>query len=158
MAISSEWQKFIAEYGADGAYWYFPKGGTADKDEFREQFRVFDLFEGEVFTPELQARIGAELRSEGLTTAGDDFPRQIKRVFENMGLCWIEEDRPIRVTPAGRLYLEEPSRPQQGVGPTGLALPDAKPRECQRHHGRDRASPPCILCRNPTEVRWRDQR
>ena len=25
-----------------------------------------------------------------------------------MGLCWIEDDQPIRVTPAGRAYLEEP--------------------------------------------------
>lgn len=108
MAISDEWQDFIADYGADGVYWYFPKGGTADKDEFREQFRVFDLFEGKFFTPDLQAQLGAELRSEGLTTAGDAFPRQIKRVFENMGLCWIEEGKPLRITPAGKLYLQEP--------------------------------------------------
>jgi hypothetical protein len=111
--ISAYWQKFIDEYASYEAYWYFPKGGTADKDEFREQFRIFDLFEGEIFTPDLQAKIGAELRAEGLTSAGDDFPRQIKRVFENMGLCWIEEGRPIRVTPAGRLYLEEPPGPSK---------------------------------------------
>ena len=49
MAISKEWQDFIDEYGRDSVYWYFPKGGTADKDEFREQFRVFDLYEGEVW-------------------------------------------------------------------------------------------------------------
>ena len=108
MPISAQWQQFIDEYSSCESYWYFPKGGTADKDEFREQFRVFDLFEGQVFTPDLQASIGAFLRDEGLTTAGDDFPRQIKRVFENMGLCWIDEGHPIRTTPAGRLYLQEP--------------------------------------------------
>ena len=108
MTIADNWLDFIADYGADNVYWYFPKGGTADKDQFREQFRVFDLFEGEIFTPHLQARLGAQLRSEGLTQAGDDFPRQIKRVFENMGLCWMEEGKPLRITPAGRLYLQEP--------------------------------------------------
>ena len=108
MAIPARWKKFIAEFNADGVYWYFPKGGTADKDEFREQFRVFDLHEGEIFTPDLQARLGQALRDEGLSKAGDDFPRQIKRVFENMGLCWMEEGKPLRITPAGKLYLEEP--------------------------------------------------
>jgi hypothetical protein len=108
VAISDEWLDFIADYGADGVYWYFPKGGTADKDVFREQFRVFDLFEGEIFTPYLQARLGQYLRDEGLSNAGDDFPRQIKRVFENMGLCWMEEGMPLRITPAGKLYLQEP--------------------------------------------------
>lgn len=108
MPIPDNWLDFIKEYGADGVYWYFPKGGTADKDEFREQFRVFDLYEGEIFTPDLQARLGQALRDEGLSSAGDDFPRQIKRVFENMGLCWMEEGRPLRVTPAGKLYLREP--------------------------------------------------
>ncbi len=107
MAVSREWQGFIDEYGADGVYWYFPKGGTADKDELREQFRVFDLYEGETFSPDLQARLGQTLRDEGLSNAGDDFPRQIKRVFENLGLCWMEEGSPLRITPAGKLYLEE---------------------------------------------------
>ena len=113
MAISDEWQDFIDDYGADGVYWYFPKGGTADKDDFREQFRVFDLYEGEIFTPELQARLGQALRDEGLSNAGDDFPRQIKRVFENLGLCWMEEGKPLRITPAGKLYLEEPPGPSK---------------------------------------------
>lgn len=107
MAIAYEWQDFIDDYSADGIYWYFPKGGTADKDLFREQFRVFDLYEGEIFTPELQARLGQALRDEKLSNASDDFPRQIKRVFENMGLCWMEEGKPLRITPAGKIYLEE---------------------------------------------------
>jgi hypothetical protein len=111
MTVSSEWAKFIAEYGADNAYWYFPKGATADTDDFREKFRVLDLFEGEGWTPTLQRRIAAELRSEGLSKGGNALPRQIKRVFENLGLCWIEDNMPIRVTPAGKAYLaEDPGR------------------------------------------------
>jgi hypothetical protein len=49
-------EKFIDEYAADNIYWYFPKGGTADTDEFREKFRIFQSFEGEEWTPELQGR------------------------------------------------------------------------------------------------------
>ena len=41
--------------------------------------------------------------------AEKDLPRQIKRVFENMGLCWIDDDQPVRVTPAGHAYLNEPA-------------------------------------------------
>jgi len=108
MAISAEWQTFVDEYGASDAYWYFPKGATADTDDFREKFRIFDLFEGEKWTPNLQRRIAVELREEKLSRGGSALPRQIKRVFENMGLCWIADYQPIRVTPAGRAYLEEP--------------------------------------------------
>src|SRR5262249_45393550 len=33
--------------------------------------------------------------------------RQIKRVYENLGLCWITDNEPIRITSAGKAYLEE---------------------------------------------------
>jgi Holliday junction resolvase-like predicted endonuclease len=56
-----------------------------------------------------QHQIAAELRAERLSRGGNALPRQIKRVFENMGLCWIADNEPIRVTPAGRAYLEEPA-------------------------------------------------
>ena len=107
MPVSAEWRKFIDEYGSHDAYWYFPKGATSDTNEFREKFRIFDLFEGEEWTPAVQRRIAAELRVEKLSRGGNALPRQIKRVFENMGLCWIEDNEPIRVTPAGRNYLAE---------------------------------------------------
>ena len=48
MPLTDEWKKFIAEYASDGIYWYFPKGGTADTNEFREKFRVFQSFEGAI--------------------------------------------------------------------------------------------------------------
>jgi hypothetical protein len=107
VAISVEWKNFIAEYGADNVYWYIPKGGTADTDEFREKFSVFDLFEGEIWTTTLQQRIVAELRNKGLSRGGKDLPRQIKRVVEILGLCWIGDNEPIRITTAGKAYLAE---------------------------------------------------
>ena len=107
MPITKGWQAFIDEFGSSDAYWYFPKGGTADTDEFREKFRIFDLYEGEIWTPQLQRRILTDLRAEGLSKGGTALPRQIKRVFENLGLCWIEDNQPIRVTPAGKSYLRE---------------------------------------------------
>jgi hypothetical protein len=107
--ISVEWQNFVHEYGSHSAYWYFPKGATSDTNEFREKFRIFNLFEGKEWTPALQHRIAAKLRTEKLSKGGNALPRQIKRVFENMGLCWIEDNQPIRVTPAGRSYLAEPA-------------------------------------------------
>ena len=36
MAISGEWKKFTDEYKSHDAYWYIPKGATADTDDFRE--------------------------------------------------------------------------------------------------------------------------
>ena len=48
MPLTDEWEKFVAEYASDGIYWYFPKGGTADTNEFREKFRVFQSFEGAI--------------------------------------------------------------------------------------------------------------
>lgn len=107
MAIPAPWQTFVEEYGTNDVYWYFPKGATADTDDFREKFRVFDLFEHQPWTPSTQRSIATELRNEKLSRGGDALPRQIKRVFENLGLCWIEDDAPIRITPAGKAYLEE---------------------------------------------------
>jgi hypothetical protein len=107
VAISAEWKKFMAEYGADYVYWYIPKGGTADTDDFREKFRVFDLFEDELWTTTTQRRIAAELRNEGLSRGGNALPRQIKRVFEILGLCWIADGMPIKITSAGKSYLAE---------------------------------------------------
>jgi hypothetical protein len=63
VALSEYWEKFIEEYAADNIYWYFPKGGTADTDEFREKFRIFQSFEGEEWTPELQGRFLTALRA-----------------------------------------------------------------------------------------------
>ncbi len=31
----------------------------------------------------------------------------MKRVYENLGLCWVVSGQPIRITPAGREYLKE---------------------------------------------------
>jgi Holliday junction resolvase-like predicted endonuclease len=107
VAISAEWSKFIAEYGADDVYWYIPKGGTADTDDFRQKFGIFDLFEGEKWTATTQHRIAATLREEGLSRGGSALPRQIKRVYEILGLCWIADNEPIRITSAGKAYLNE---------------------------------------------------
>lgn len=107
MALAVEWRNFIAQYGADGIYWYIPKGGTADTDEFRQKFAVFDLFEGEQWTPSTQRQIAVTLREEKLSRGGSALPRQIKRVYENLGLCWIADNEPIRITSAGKLYLQE---------------------------------------------------
>jgi hypothetical protein len=108
VALSDYWEEFIEQYGADGIYWYFPKGGTADTEEFREKFRIFQSFEGKDWTPALQARFLAALHdanlSVGETTA---LTRIMKRVYENLGLCWVQAEHPIRITPAGREYLEE---------------------------------------------------
>jgi hypothetical protein len=108
VALSEFWEKFVNEYAADGIYWYFPKGGTADTDEFREKFRIFQSFEGEDWTPELQRKFLTALHeanlSVGQTTA---LTRIMKRVYENLGLCWVLAGQPIRITPAGREYLNE---------------------------------------------------
>jgi hypothetical protein len=108
VALSEFWEKFIAEYAADDIYWYFPKGGTADTEEFREKFRVFDSFEGEDWTPYLQGKFLSALHdaklSVGQTRA---LTRIMKRVYENLGLCWVASNQPIRITPAGRKYLQE---------------------------------------------------
>jgi hypothetical protein len=113
-SLSAFWEEFIADYAADDIYWYFPKGGTADTAEFREKFKVFAEFEGENWTPTLQGRfldaLHAAKLSVGQTRA---LTRIMKRVYENLGLCWVARDQPIRITPSGRAYLGEkgPSRP-----------------------------------------------
>lgn len=108
MALTDFWEEFIAEYSADGIYWYFPKGGTADTDEFREKFRIFQTFEGKDWTPELQGNFLTALHAAKLSVGQTRaLTRIMKRVYENLGLCWVESGKPIRITPAGREYLKE---------------------------------------------------
>jgi hypothetical protein len=106
--LSEFWETFVTEYSADGIYWYFPKGGTADTDEFREKFRIFQSFEGDDWTPDLQGKFLAALHAAKLSVGQTRaLTRIMKRVYENLGLCWVVGGRPIRITPAGREYLEE---------------------------------------------------
>lgn len=111
MALSAYWDKFITDYTADDIYWYFPKGGTVDTGEFREKFRVFRSFEGQNWSPTLQAKFLGALHkaklSVGKTLA---LTRIMKRTYENLGLCWVVKGKPIRITPAGRAYLGERGR------------------------------------------------
>jgi len=108
VALSEFWKKFVAEYAADDIYWYFPKGGTADTEEFREKFRVFASFEGEDWTPDLQGKFLAALHAARLSVGQTRaLTRIMKRVYENLGLCWVVSNQPIRITPAGRQYLKE---------------------------------------------------
>ena len=106
--LSEFWETFLTEYAADGIYWYFPKGGTADTDEFREKFRVFQSFEGQDWSPDLQGKFLAALHAAKLSVGQTRaLTRIMKRVYENLGLCWVVGGQPIRITPAGREYLEE---------------------------------------------------
>ena len=108
MPLSEYWQSFVAEYAADSIYWYFPKGGTADTSEFREKFRVFQSFEGEEWTPTVQQKFLDAMHEAGVSVAQDRaLTRIMKRVYENLGLCWVESNQPIRLTPSGRAYLRE---------------------------------------------------
>jgi hypothetical protein len=67
VVVPSEfWGKFIGEYSADSIYWYFPKGGTADTEDFREKFRIFQSFEGQAWTPELQGKFLTALHAAKL--------------------------------------------------------------------------------------------
>lgn len=108
MALSEFWEKFVSEYAADDIFWFFPKGGTADTEDFRERFEIFSTFEGQNWTPLLQGKfldaLHAAKLSAGKTKA---LTRITKRVYENLGLCWVAKDHPIRITPAGREYLKE---------------------------------------------------
>jgi hypothetical protein len=108
-ALSGYWEEFIAAYSRDQIYWFFPKGGTADTAEFREKFRQFQKFEGTLWSPVTQAEIAAAFRTATLSRAKGHtaLPRMLKRVFENLGLCRIEEYGPILVTPVGRAFLAE---------------------------------------------------
>lgn len=109
MVTENDWDEFVGEYASDGVYWFFPKATTVDGLEFREKFRVFDLFEGEIWDHATQDQIQTELRAEGLSEAGAAFPRMIKRVFEVLGLALVENDLPIIITATGKAFLEETS-------------------------------------------------
>jgi hypothetical protein len=109
--LSRFWERFITEYSADKIYWYFPKGGTVDTAECRERFRIFQSFEGQKWTVELQQQFLDALHEANLSEANTTaFTRIAKRVYENLGLCWVEAGEPIRLTPAGRSYLRETGR------------------------------------------------
>lgn len=111
MALPTEWQDFVNSYREDDVYWYFPKGTTADTDDFRERFRVFQTFEGRRWTPAVQQEFLDALHKAGLSKAQDTaFTRILKRAFENLGLCWVAANEPIRLTPSGRTYLTENGR------------------------------------------------
>ena len=107
MPIPEFWKDFISRYKHDNTYWFFPKASTVDTEEFRQRFRIFDLFEGDVWNSELQTIVLKELREEKLSNAGLAYPRMLKRVFEVMGLCSVELEEPIAITNTGRQFLQE---------------------------------------------------
>jgi hypothetical protein len=111
-ALSRYWEELIAAYASDEVYWFFPKGGTADTAEFREKFRQFQNFEDALWSPVTQAEIATAFRTATLSRAKGRtaLPRMLKRVFENLGLCRIEDYAPILVTPVGRAFLAESSQ------------------------------------------------
>lgn len=111
MPLPADWETFVVAYRENEVYWYFPQGGTADTTAFRERLRVFQAFEGRTWTPALQREITQAMRVAGVSKSQSNaLPRQLKRVYENLGLARIEEGEPIRITPAGRLYLGEEGR------------------------------------------------
>jgi hypothetical protein len=107
--LPSYWEDFVDRYGKDGVYWFFPKGGTADAHDFRAKFRRFAHFEGSSWTPATQHKIAESFRTATLSRAveGTALPRMLKRVFENLGLCIVKENKPISLTPVGRAFLAE---------------------------------------------------
>jgi hypothetical protein len=152
--ISSDWQKFIGEYAADSVYWYFPKGGTADTDDFREKFRAFRAFEGENWTPDLQRMIATDWRRKRISRGGSALPRQIKRVFENMGLCWIVEDQPVRVTPSGKGYIAEPAGRSRTLDQQVWRYQLPNPMNASSTNERHRAFSARLLRRGYARLRW----
>ena len=85
MPLSAKWQAFIDEYGSQRAYWYFPKGATADTDDFREKFRVFDLFEGEDWTPDVSTRSPRSCGPKGFPEAGTRFRDRLSECSRTWG-------------------------------------------------------------------------
>src|SRR5690349_6786749 len=105
MALSAFWNEFVAEFAADDIYWFFPKGGTSDTDEIRQKFAIFATFEGQIWNGDLQRSFLSALQDAGLTVGQTTaLSRMLKRVFENLGLCYVMGGEPIRITQAGDAY------------------------------------------------------
>lgn len=108
MSLPAYWEEFVEEYAADGIYWFFPKGATADTDDLRRKFAVFAQFQGKLWGGDLQRDYLAALRAAHLTEGETSaLSRMLKRVFENLGLCYVMTGEPIRITEAGVAYLQE---------------------------------------------------
>lgn len=109
MALIAYWRQFVQAYGAHDAYWFFPKGRQVDTPEFGQIVSVFAEFDGKPWDP---AAILARLKQKQLSHGDTAVPRMIKRAIESMGLCVIDEERGVFLTPLGRKFLEQNQDPE----------------------------------------------
>ena len=107
------WNKFIAWFSDDEAYWYFPKGRTVNSADVIDAFRTLSLYEGELwgsaqhsFLEDL-AKAGLFRRRATNQTRQDKaaMARMWKMVFSTLGFAWVEDDEKILITSAGAEFL-----------------------------------------------------
>ena len=103
MPLTIYWQQVVDEYSSSDAYWFFPKGRQVDSEEFGKIVAIFAEFDGQAWQPQA---ILSRLHEENLSQGDAAVPRMIKRPVESMGLCVIDEQRGVFLTPLGRMFLE----------------------------------------------------
>lgn len=104
---------FLEEYSESQTYWYIPKARTLSDDaiaDIQQQLRIiFDEFLEEIWNPDTQDRLLARLTDkrilqpykEGKKLDRTALTRIHKKLWEALGLLWVEENNEIMITDAG---------------------------------------------------------
>ncbi len=109
--LPPKWQRFVARYATDLAYWYQPKGLAITSASVLERLHVLKEFEGQKWR-DCQAGYIARLRDEGVSSAeitwdggGAPLARMLKQVFITLGLAWVDGDDRVEISAAGNELL-----------------------------------------------------
>lgn len=117
-------QEFLKEYAACSTYWYVPKWRTLTDNtasSIASALEVIDRFREEVWNQETQDQLLVQLIAKGVL---DPYKpdgslqdrtaliRICKKLLEVLGLLWVQEDKGIVVTDAGKQLIveDEPRR------------------------------------------------
>jgi hypothetical protein len=115
--LADYWSRFAQQYASDPTYWYVPKGKAitpAGLEVLRSQLKILKGYEGKNwrasqgrFTRDLVKRKlfrpSGKAKTEGDETA---ISRMLKRVFDLLGLAWVDNTSTVYITDAGNRFIK----------------------------------------------------
>lgn len=150
--LSSQWKRFVREYGMNLAYWYQPKALSITVEAVEVRLRVLKEFEQAGAWRDLQSSYVKRLKEEGISEAEDEWDaggaplaRMLKQVMAVLGLAWVDLDDRIEITEAGNLFLD--TRDSSILARQALRYQFSNPAIASRDHYSIRLHPVPFLVR-----------